>query len=389
MIKAKNNLNLINKILYTFFCLAWCIGDYTNNYNDEYKYIILFAHIFLLSIVFIKKLFIIKNKKIKFLYEFKQISFVMVAFVVISLIYQIILMDFKTYFIKEIFYMFVPCLYVFLLINSNENKDNSFYFNITLIIFSVFFFIEFKDILNINNILKISFINSYSPFESSIPFSGVFLVLYTYFLLNKNIKRAILSFLLCFLAFKRIHVIYIILLPVIYLLLKNKINVSTKLLRVTKIFFIFSPLLIEFIFSDYFSNLFYSVFNIDFERFVMSRFTLVNYVLDLDLKNYGLATTYYITPPSEIYNMSGNVTQFNMHCDLLRIYIETSIVGLAIFVNNYFNITKSNIFKYILMLAYFFIMFSSHAITSFYTWILIYMFMAMFSNKEKVKDGKD
>ena len=121
----------------------------------------------------------------------------------------------------------------------------------------------------------------------------------------------------------------------------------------------------------------------------MSRFTLVNYVLDLDLKNYGLATTYYITPPSEIYNMSGNVTQFNMHCDLLRIYIETSIVGLAIFVNNYFNITKSNIFKYILMLAYFFIMFSSHAITSFYTWILIYMFMAMFSNKEKVKDGKD
>lgn len=389
MIRTKINLNLINKILYTLFCLAWCIGDYTNNYNDEYKYIILFAHMFLLLIVFIKKFFIIKNKKIEFLYEIKQIFFVMVAFVVISLIYQIILMDFKTYFIKEIFYMFVPCLYVFLLINSDKKKDNNFYFNITLIIFSIFFFIEFKDILSISNIFKISFINSYSPFESNIPFAGVFLVLYTYFLLNKNKKRAILSFLLCFLSFKRIHVIYIILLPFINLLLKNEDNVSKKLLNVTKIFFIFSPLLIEFIFSDYFSDLFYNIFNIDFEKFVMSRFSLVNYVLDLDFKNYGLATTYYISPPPQIYNMSGNITQFNMHCDLLRIYIETSIVGLAIFVNNYFNITKSNIFKYILMLAYFFIMFSSHAITSFYTWILIYMFMAMFSNKEKVKNGKD
>ena len=390
MVKTRNDLSLINKILYTFFCFAWCIGDYTNNYNDEYKYVILFIHISLLLMVFIKKFLIFKNKKIFFIYELKQISFVMISFVIISLIYQIMLMDFKTYFIKEIFYMFIPCLYVFLLVNSEEKKNYSFYFNITLIIFSIFFFIEFKDILRLANILKISFINSYSPFESNIPFAGVFLVLYTYFLLNKNKKRAFLSFLLCFLSFKRVHVIYILLLPFIYLLFKNKVYVSKKVLNVTKIFFVFSPLLIEFIFSDYFSEWFYTVFNIDFEKFVMSRFSLINYVLDLNFKNYGLATTYYITPPSsQIYNMMGNTAQFNMHCDLLRIYIETSIVGLAIFVNSYFNVAKDNIFKYILMLVYFFIMFSSHAITSFYTWILIYMFIAMFDNKERIENGKD
>lgn len=388
--KIKIDLNIISRFFYVLFCLAWCIGDYNNNYNDEYKYVVLLVHVMILLIIFIKKVCILKNKKVNFLYELRQIFIVMLTFSIISIIYQIVLMDFKTYFIKEIFYMFMPCLYVFLLINTDEKKDKSFYFNSTLIIFSIFFFIEFKDVLNINNISKISFVDSYSPFESNIPFAGVFLVLYTYFLINKNKKRAILSFLLCFLSFKRIHVIYILLLPIIYILFKNKSTVSKKILNFTKILFIFSPVLIKFIFSDYFSDLFYSMFHINFDQFVMSRFSLINYVLNLDFKNYGLATTYYITPPSsQIYDMSGNGTQFNMHCDLLRIYIEISIVGLAVFVNNYFNITKNNVFKYALMLTYFIIMFSSHATNSFYTWILIYMFFAMFNNKEKLENGKD
>lgn len=385
----KVKINLINKFLYVIFCISWCIGDYTNNVNDEYKYVILLAHICILLFFFIRKIMYYDNRNVSFLYELKQISFVMISFIIITLIYQVAIMEFKTYFIKEVFYMFIPCLYIFLLVNSIKEKDKDFYFTSTLVIFTFFFLIEFRDVLSVSNILKISFIKSYSPFESNIPFAGVFLVLYTYFLLQNKKKRAILSFVLCFLAFKRIHVIYILILPILYKIFKNRNKLSKKILNITKIIFILSPLLIEFLLSDYFSQLFYKIFNIEFDKFVMSRFSIVNYVLDLDFKNYGLGTTYYLKPPTQIYDMSNGVTQFNMHCDLLRIYIETSIIGLIVLVNNYFNITKDNIFKFFLMLTYFLIMFSSHAITSFYTWILIYMFLAMYDGKEKIKDGEN
>lgn len=77
-----------------------------------------------------------------------------------------------------------------------------------------------------------------------------------------------------------------------------------------------------------------------------------------------------------------------MHNDILRIYMECTIVGTIAFTVQYFKIVKDNIFSFLLMLYAFMELFVAHYIgpgsTSF--WIIAYILTFYFNIMESSSD---
>ena len=105
----------------------------------------------------------------------------------------------------------------------------------------------------------------------------------------------------------------------------------------------------------------------------MTRFEIINTVIDAKLTNYGLGT---VTDFLEARNYSG---QTNMHNDILRIYMETTIIGSFAFTRNYFKVSSRNWYSYFMMLFIFVELFVAHFIGpgSVSFWIVAYL--AIFS----------
>lgn len=369
MILSKK-IKLMSKFLFVLFIIAWGIGDLKNNIGDDFKYIFFLLHLIFLVIIFGLKR---KKEKLVFSYEFKQLAILTAFFLFISIIFQFINNKILMNTYKELFYIFFPILYVFLIANVEEKKDLKFYFYFTGIVFMCVFFIRAIPKLTLTNILSISFIKSYSPFEG-IGNADIFLIVYIFSIINKNKKMAILSFIFCVLSFKRLHVILAIVFPLIYILINKKkvLFVNNKIYNITKIIFIISPILINLLTSNDFSNWFKNNTGIDFNSFTMGRFYTINYIIDNKFENLGLGNI--TTVLLQERNFDPYLAD-DLHCDLMRIYLETTIIGLYLLVSKYFKITRKNIYNYIIITFSFVVMFSSHILTTFIYWIFIYLFV--------------
>ena len=49
--------------------------------------------------------------------------------------------------------------------------------------------------------------------------------------------------------------------------------------------------------------------------------------------------------------------------DLVKIYMETGIIGLMVFINNYFNLVRNNLYNFFIMLTIFVTLLFSHSLT--------------------------
>lgn len=369
MISSKK-IKFMSKFLFALFIIAWGIGDLKNNIGDDFKYIFFLLHLMFLAIIFGLKH---KKEKLVFSYEFKKLTILMVFFLLISIFFQFINNKILMNTYKELFYIFFPILYVFLIANVEEKKDLKFYFYFTGIVFMSVFLIRAIPNLNLANILSISFIKSYSPFEG-IGSADIFLIVYIFSIISGNKKMAILSFVFCVLSFKRLHVIMAIIFPLIYILInRKKISfINNKVYNATKIVFIISPILINLLTSNDFSNWFKNNTGIDFNSFTMGRFYTINYIIDNKFENLGLGTI--TTVLLQERNLDPYLAD-DLHCDLMRIYLETTIIGLYLLVSKYFKITRKNIYNYIIITFSFVVMFSSHILTTFIYWIFVYLFI--------------
>lgn len=372
-----------SNLLYVLFIISWAIGDVMNNVNDDFKYLFFFLHLIymLLSLLFSLKR---ERRQLELREEFIELLKCYISFGFISILYQMINGQFLITTYKELFYMFFPIFYVFLLFNTNRKKNYDFYFQSATIIFCVAFVIRILPILSIDNILKISFLNSYSPFEG-VGNADVFLILFIYYLFNNKKVVSTVLFFFCFLSFKRIHILFLIILIVARkTLIQNKKTVKVRkiFLYGAKIFFLVSPITIMLLTNNTFTNWFYNNTGLDFNSFTMGRLYTINYICDSNFINLGLGTITNVLLEQRHYDP---YLADDLHCDMMRIFLETTFIGLFFLVNKYFNITKNDMKKFVIMIFSFLVMFSSHILTTFIYWIYVYMIFGYFNQKNKKK----
>lgn len=368
----------INHLLFILFIISWNIGDLINNQNDDFKYIFLFINILYLICNYKR------NKKLNQGKLLLNLLFFIVPLFIYSLFLQVLAHSFSFQTIKDFLYILSPILYVYLIVESEEEGNFDFYFNVEFFAATLTFLLRALPILTPSNILSISFLNSYSPFEG-IGNADVFFVLFFYYAINKKKSRKWISFILLFLSFKRIHVVFAVMLIILQPFFeKNKDKkVNSLIFYLTIAFFLVSPSVLILICNNNFENWFYKEFGMKLDAFTMGRVTTFNYVIDSNRTNLGLGSISDFLAKARMINP---YLADDLHNDIMRIYLEGTVVSLWLMVVNYFSLTKRNLYNYLMVLFAFLVMFSSHLLTSCIFWIFALLFLASNNLKESGKN---
>lgn len=296
---------------------------------------------------------------------------------------------FRSFSYIEFAYLLLPLGFSIILVATDYEcitriLDNSFY------IVTMAFIISYLDILTPANILSISFVNSYSPFENSNSLMYVCFELYFLVRYGGRNHKSFICLLLTILTFKRIVVIKAILIYVFVPMLKKK-SVPKWLFWSALIVFCILPIGLQIFYSDSFATMVSSMYNIDMNQLTMDRYRRTNYVLDnLEQIKYGYGSvTYFLTH----FFGTGIFENRSLHCDILRIYLECTIIGTIGYNYFSFSVARNNIISFILMFHIFTEMVINHPIGAgcVGNWIILYMMIIYFNYRDKIyfyKEGK-
>ena len=281
---------------------------------------------------------------------------------------------------KDLFYILLPAVYCYIIVNLDERENLDYYIDFAFWGFVInFVLIATPQSFTMANLMSISFADSYSPWESGL--ADMFIICFMYYHSIKKRLNAFVALLLNALSFKRIHVFYMILFILIHPFLKNK-RVPRSVEIITKIFFILSPILIYASLSDSFSAWFESSFGMDLNSFTMGRFNQLDLICDLDENLTGLGMTHYML-------IIKDFPIHRLHCDIMRLFLETTVVGLVVFVNNYINIAKRNQKGFMIMLLFFIVMLSSTFMENCFYWLMIFLVIENFERKYNPKEAQN
>lgn len=319
------------------------------------------------------------NKKTLFLSEFKYAIVIVISFFIISIIIQIIHGSFGKYLFNELLYNLIPPIIAFFWINSTDKERVKPYFYIFFARAVLYFLLKNGAYLSIENIMSITWDNSKSSiFETTLAHDFVFLeIIFLYF---KNHKLAIASALLCLLSFKRISFILCVLILLGYyicLIRKNGISfmnkeVSKKIRIIVLIIFCVMPLALNWIVSDSGVRFFYNK-GIDINQFTTGRVNLVRFVNNNigEYNGYGSSDHFLENYTIEKYSKLGN-----MHCDMLKLYYEVTILGVIVYAYSMISFAKKNRIVFLMLLYIIMELFSSHFLDVLSVWNMFFMFAA-------------
>lgn len=334
-----------------------------------------------------------KQKYTKFNWELKYILFASVFLYVVSIFFQLYYQSFKAYSLKEFYFLITPIIFIYCLFNLFSRKelerwmDAMFYFASIVFVgryvilqhsdFTVSSFIQMFDWRNL-------FVESISPLGSESE-TGILMMIFDVYYIFKNDKRKIvIASILTFFGYKR----FVCLFMLLFLIASPYINRGKKpkyfIVVTTIIVFLFLPSTVYIMCTDEFADWFESRYGVNFNEFTMTRFYIINMVIDANLTNYGLGTvTHYL-------EVLGNQGQTNMHNDILRIYMETTIIGSIVFTYCFFKITTKNIYSYILMLFMFVELYVAHFLgpATILFWIFVYFDIFYFNSELTLKSPK-
>lgn len=378
----ENTRTHTNKGMY-YLALITCAIFVLSEYCPELHILdkLHFKHILLSIAVFIFGWDLIDNRKNRCLvYEVKQILTCVGILYFITVIFQVKNMEFKSYSLGEVYYLIAPLLLVWIFFNYISLDRIANVIDVLFYASCIAFFVRFANTFSLAALKQISFIDSSSPFESDM--AQFFLLYCFYYFYTRQTWKSTISVILCFLCFKRFTLVMLIILLIINKFIPHHKKVPKIVLLIMMGLFIAAPFLVYAMCTDSFARWFYLQFGIDFDYFTMTRFQIINTVIDANLTNYGLGTV------TNYLEQRGAAGQLNMHNDILRIYMECTIVGTITFTVQYFKIVKDNIFSFLVMLYAFMELFVAHYIgpgtTSF--WIIAYILIFYFNIMENSSD---
>lgn len=347
-------------------------------------------HIFFIAVVFLYGVGLMRNHGQNILmWDELRLAIIAAAILYgISLGFQIYHLKFKFYSIEEIYFLVMPIAFATIIFNYNQRENVDFIMTMVLLTCLFSFIITRIDrgtltVENLKQMLSIQalFVDSVSAMTES-DLSNFFLLLFLFFAFRKLKWRCLLSGVGVFLGYKRFAVLYLVILICVLRFIPRDKKVNNKIILATVVLFCLAPFAVYYMCTDVFANWFYNKFGIDFNQFTMTRFYIINTVIDANLQNYGLGT---VTDYLESRGVAG---QTNMHNDILRIYMECTLLGTIIFTRNYFKMVQKNWYSYLTMLFIFVELFVAHflgpAATSF--WTVAYLAIFTFN---KVSDDRE
>lgn len=322
-----------------------------NSFLVNVKYILI-----VLAIIFC---FLQKKKENNILKkELRNIIIVVVTLLFISLITAMINNKFYMETFESVFKMILPIIYVYYFINVMSFEY--IYKAMVGALFGSFvgYVIEIgTGNFTMSNLKMLDFSSSYSPFESSFAAGAsiAFCVFFMYYRKNKLIT--IFSFVFAILTFKRLSVLF----ALILIILPKIIDVNKKVNKKYRLLCIWGFILLTIIYYNLLlpqnSSAFYKIFGDTQDSFTMGRSSFLRTFLSKGKFYPGLGSTTAILGKG-------------LEMDLIRIYLETSILGLSVFVWGYWNYSGDSKYTYIYMLFQFFNLLTSHSLSNSFNWIL-------------------
>lgn len=313
--------------------------------------------------------FQMKNKKKIFTKEFFYLTFTVMMLFVISCICILINSEFSSLFFESIIKLILPIIYVYVFLNIVEFQDiyKSMIAVLILSFLGYVFEIGFSN-FNMNNLATISFQDSYSPFESHFS-SGTAIAMCAFFMYYRREKKwMLLSFIFALFTFKRMSILFAIFLLVLPKFIDINKDANKKLKGFIKVFFIISTLAYYCILLPNNSEIFYKIFGENQASLTMGRSDFLARLISREYKISGLGSI-------------ANVIGRGLEMDLISIYLETSIIGLCIFVNCYWSCAGNKIYTYIYMLFQFINLLTSHSLSNSFNWILAFVIIGTISYK--------
>lgn len=380
MIIKKNNTIRISSIIIFMYSISVLIQVFTAEY-ESVGIVSQLKYIFFLLTSFICISHMNKSRKINmFRYEFKNVLWIIISFIIISVVRAIYVRSFTNRTLQELLFLFIPILFAYCILNTLNKRQIDKCMLFTLIISIAGYFMEINMSFSefILALTNMSFSNSYSMLESS-TFAGVSISIAMYFLyFRENKVGFVLSIIFVILTFKRLALLF-----VIFLIFIPKIFEVNK--KVNRTILIYIKLIILFLIIGYFFIMIPNnvirindMFNIDLYKLTMSRTYRFKLIYDaVNFSNSGLGSTYKYM--MDLYNVS-------LEMDMIKLLIEVNLIGVMIFINNMCNIAKKNWYCMILMLFQFINLITSHSLASVFSWIIFYTTIGCIIYKGYPKD---
>ena len=308
-----------------------------------------------------------KNGKITIIFGKELMRGFLMLFIllVISLIYIVINHQNNENLVSGLETMLFPLLVVIGLMNISDFHQINNMMKIILWISIIGYIIEIgTKTFTISELLTISIGESYSPFESHV-FSGIAAGLAGYFCyFRKEKKYMIISVIFSLITFKRIPLLFTVILFVYSLFsIKKDEPIKKKTLFITIIVFcvagvLYTQSMIPANISAL-NDIVEKYFSVDISQFTMGRNTLFDALLERGFVRIGLDSTFLFSKDIEM--------------DLVRLYMEVGIIGLVSVVTFFWSLVERKRYVYLFMMSIFVNLLFSHSIHSTMGWIIKYI----------------
>lgn len=334
----KEMIAIITIVLCTFSFSRTSIFAYIDSIFLKHIFIVLFGIIGAYDLICRQKKFIYGS-------EIKTISLCAMVLVLISFAYMLY-NGYSNAWISEVYFLLVSPWFVFCYlgdVNSKEKFDiaiNAMFYSLCFI-----YLLNIIPLLNASNISRISFVESESPFESES--AHIFSMLYMYYTYRNFKWKKIISLVFAVLAWKRMTLIFVILFTILQFVVRSNKPMKISYRVIVTIVFCLVPMIMELMLTNEFSQWFYTKFGIDFRAFLMSRYDLISYTMNANNPSHGLGTFFIVRIPW----YTGYIEQ-SMHNDIVRLYLEVSIIGLGIFIWSYASLAKTYFSGYVMLYVF-------------------------------------
>lgn len=295
------------------------------------------------------------------------------TFLFISLLIQILNRDLEMYLFSGLLRITLPIVNAFLIVNSFEPSEFGALFDVLLARFAVHFVWKNYTYFNLADLMSISWTDSNSAMESSIAHD--FFAMEIFYLSRKENRKAFVCMIFCMLSMKRLSFILAPTLYIVARIVKNlDIPVKKTYVRALKGIAIASPFIILWLYSDGGQNLFLKWFHVDLNIAMSGRIAIYNtLVKNIPYYNgYGSSNAFL---EKFVSTRFGTYWNSILHNDFLRIYYETTIIGVVVLANNLVELSKRNYWHFILVTYLILVAITSHILNYFSVWITFYMIL--------------
>ena len=369
---GKISLRSLNKFL---FCLVFIFKTFTDVfYVAQNKSSAIVSVKYLLMLMSISISFILfqrnDNRQYIFREESRAIFLVVGVFSLYSFIRSIITMNFSFDSIVGLMYIFLAIVYAFCILNTLNFEDIHACMKVILVVGIIGYICEIGlDNFTVINIMKSSFSDSYSPFESNFT-SSLSIIMCSFFAYyRKDKKWLIASVLFTLFTFKRSYMLFAIVYFILPIVFNPNKRINKYIYYVASATFVLATFGIIWLYLPQNQDLFIKIFGVTASKFSSGRSDLLRILINGDYISSG-------------YESSTAFLGRGLEMELVKIYFELGVLPLIIFVFSYFKISKNNWFCFLIMLQNMINFLTSHSLSSAFNWSLRFIIIGCILYKE-------